>query len=374
MDRDQLLELYSTDDIIELMMEIGSNPPLYDNQKNLIFTTICHCSDSPKLYYYPNTQWFMCYSNCGSLSLYDVVSNHYGIDFKEAYKMLADRKGINLHQRQVGLSKKRLEIDDLDFLKVHLYKPKKNNITELPSYNRCVLNTFDLVYPLDWYEEGISPEVAEYFDIRYCYIQNKAIIPHRDIHGNLVGIRARSYNSYDVANGRKYMPIVVQDVTYRYPMHFNLYGIYENQENIKRVRKVIIMESEKSVMLYASMYGQENNIVVALGGMNLSLYQRDLLLNLGVEEIIFCLDKEYSEEMYENKQSKQFNQMMMYFKKLKKMVGYFINYCSVSLVMCWDDRLNLKDAPIDRGKEVFEELISERYLIDDVEELNDLMD
>ncbi len=122
------------------------------------------------------------------------------------------------------------------------------------------------------------------------------------------------------------------------------------------------------------MYGQENNIVVALGGMNLSLYQRDLLLNLGVEEIIFCLDKEYSEEMYENKQSKQFNQMMMYFKKLKKMVGYFINYCSVSLVMCWDDRLNLKDAPIDRGKEVFEELISERYLIDDVEELNDLMD
>ncbi len=296
MDRDQLLKLYSTDDIIKLMMEMGSNPPLYDNQKNLIFTTVCHHGDNQKLYYYPNTQWFMCYSSCGSLSLYDVVSSHYGIDFKEAFKMLATRKGVNLHQRQVGLSQKRLEIEDLDFLKVHLYKPKKNNITELPSYNRCVLNTFDLVYPLDWYEEGISPEVAEYFDIRYCYIQNKAIIPHRDIHGNLVGtfdlvypldwyeegispevaeyfdirycyiqnkaiiphrdihgnlvgIRARSYNSYDVANGRKYMPIVVQDVTYRYPMHFNLYGIYENQENIKRVRKVIIFESETSLLL-----------------------------------------------------------------------------------------------------------------------------
>ena len=63
----------------------------------------------------------------------------------------------------------------------------------------------------------------------------------------------------------------------------------------------------------------------------------------------------------------------IYFKKLKKMTGYFINYCSVSVVMTWDDRLELKDAPIDKGQEVFEELISERYLIDDVEEFEDLM-
>lgn len=372
MDRDELLKLYSVEDVTELLMEMGSNPPLHDNQGNLIFTTVCHHGDNQKLYYYPNSQWFTCYTGCGSLSLYDVVSNHFGIEFKDAYRMLADRKGVNVHRRRVGLHKERMEIDDLDFLKRHLYKPKKST-TELPAYNECVLNIFDLEYPLDWYEEGITPEVAEYFDIRYCHSQNKAVIPHRDIKGSLVGIRARSYNKWDVANGRKYMPITVQGTTYRYPMHFNLYGIYENQENIKRIRKAIIFESEKSVMLYASMYGQDNNIALALGGMNLSLYQRDMLLNLGVEEIIFCLDKEYSEEMYENKESKQFKQMISYFKKLKKMTGYFINYCSVSVVMTWDDRLELKDAPIDKGQEVFEELISERYLIDDVEEFEDLM-
>lgn len=372
MDRDELLKLYSVDDVIELMLEMGSNPPLYDNQGNVIFTTVCHGGDGHKLYYYPTTQWFQCFTNCGSLSLYDVVSGCYGIDFKQAYYMLADRKGVNPHRRRVGLFKERLEIDDLDFLKRHLYKPKKTT-TELPSYNECILNLFDLQYPLDWYEEGITPDIAEHFDIRYYHSQNRAIIPHRDINGNLVGVRARSYNKWEVESGKKYMPITVQGTTYRYPMHFNLYGIYENQHNIKRVRKVVIYESEKSVMIYGSLYGQENNIALALGGMNLSLYQRDMLLNLGVEEVIFCLDKEYSEEMYEDRESKQFTQMINYFKKLKKMTGYFINYCSVSIVMCWDDRIGLKDSPIDRGREVFEELISERYLVDDVDEFDDLM-
>lgn len=374
MDRDELLKLYSVEDVTELLIEMGSNPPLSDKEGNLMFITVCHHGDSHKLYYYPKTQWFQCFSNCGSMSLYDVVANHFGIEFKEAFRMLADRKGVNLHKRRIGLTREKMKIDDLEFLKNHLYKPKKNNTTELPAYKECVLNVFDPVYPLDWYEEGINPQVAEYFDIRYCYSQNKAVIPHRDIKGSLVGIRARSYNKWDVANGRKYMPITIQGITYRYPMHFNLYGLYENQENIRRVRKVIIFESEKSVLLYASMYGQENNIALALGGMNLSLYQRDLLLSLGVEEIIFCLDKEYSEEMYENKESKDYKQMIGYFKKLKKMVGYFINYCSVSVVVCWDDRMGLKDAPIDNGQEVFEELISERYLVEDVGEFDDLID
>ena len=373
MDRDELLKLYSTKDVIDLMLEMGSSPPLYDNQGNLIFTTVCHGGDNHKLYYYPNTQWLMCYSNCGSLSLYDVVANHYGIDFKEAYRMLAQRKGVNLNQRKVGLTRERMEFDDLDFLKKHLYKPKKRNIESLPTYNENVLNIFEPMYPLDWYDEGISPEIAEYFDIRFWLGKNKAIIPHRDINGGLVGIRARSYNQWEVDSGRKYMPISVQGTTYRYPMHFNLYGIYENKENIKRIKKVIIFEAEKSVMLYGSMLGQENNIALALGGMNLSLYQRDLLLNLGIEEIVFCLDKEYSEEMYENKDSKEYKQMIRYFKKLQKMTSYFINYCSVSVVMCFDDRMNLKDSPIDNGKETFEELLDERYLIEDLDEFESLM-
>lgn len=372
MDRDQLLKLYSVDDIINLMVELGSKAPQRDHQGNIIFTTVCHCGDSHKLYYYPNTQWFQCFSNCGSLSLYDVVSNHFGIDFKESYRMLADRKGVSLNKRKVGLTREQVEFEDLEFLKYHLYKPKKTT-TKLPSYNECVLDVFSLEYPLDWYEEGISPQVAEYFDIRYYHAQNKAIIPHRDIDGNLVGIRGRSYNRYDVENGRKYMPITVQGITYRYPMHFNLFGLYQNKDNIKRIKRVIIVESEKSVLLYASMYGQENNIVLALGGLNLSLYQRDILLSLGVEEIIFCLDKEYNEEMYDNKDSRQFKQMINYFKKLQKMVGLFINYCSVSVVMAWDNRLQLKDSPLDKGKEVFEELLSERYLVEDVEEFEDLM-
>lgn len=373
MNRDELLELYTTDDVSELLMELGSNPPLYDNGGNLIFNAICHGSNSLKLYYYPSSKTFFCYSHCHSMSLFDLVANVYGIEFKEAFKILANRKGVRLGEKKVGLFRERLQIDDLSFLERHLFKIKRVEV-DLPQYDDRVMNLFSLEYPLDWYEEGISPQIAEYFDIRYYHSQNKAVIPHRDINGNLVGIRGRSYNEIDLMNGRKYMPMTIQNVTYRYAIHFNLYGLYENQNNIKRVRKAIIFESEKAVMQYASLYGQDNNIALALCGMNMSNYQRDLLTSLGIEEVVFCLDKQYTLECLDERKGKEWNGYVQYVKKLSKFTKMFINYCNVSLVLCYDERLDYKDSPIDKGQRIFEELISERYYVDDVEELNQLLD
>lgn len=42
MNRDELLELYSKEDVIELMMELGSSYPTPDQQGNLYFNTVCH--------------------------------------------------------------------------------------------------------------------------------------------------------------------------------------------------------------------------------------------------------------------------------------------------------------------------------------------
>ena len=373
MNRDELLNLFSTDDIINLMMELGSDYPIPDQQGHLYFTTVCHGGETHKLLFYPDSKGFMCFTACGSLSLYDVVAGALNMDFSEAFKYLASYKGVKLGKRRMGLQTSKIENEDLEFLNLHLYKPTKN-VVELPAFPENVLQIFDPVYPIDWYEEGISEDVAEYYGIRYYYDQNKCVIPHRDIFGNLVGIRARSYNSWEVDAGKKYMPITIQGLTYRYPMSHNIYGLYQNQHNIRRNKRAIVFESEKSVLLYASMYGNENNIAVALSSMNMSLYQRDLLLDLDIAEVIFCLDKQYTLECLETKEGEEYRGFVSYVKKLKKLTSMFMNYCHVSVVLCWDERIGYKDAPIDRGREVFEELLNEKYLVTDVAQFDELLE
>ena len=56
-----------------------------------------------------------------------------------------------------------------------------------------------------------------------------------------------------------------------------------------------MFEGEKSCILYPSYFGIENDISVACCGSNLSNYQVQLLLNLGVDEIIIAFDKQFKE-------------------------------------------------------------------------------
>ena len=56
-----------------------------------------------------------------------------------------------------------------------------------------------------------------------------------------------------------------------------------------------MFEGEKSPLLYSSYFGTENDITVACCGSSLSMYQVQLLLDLGVKEIIIAFDKQFKE-------------------------------------------------------------------------------
>ena len=237
---------------------------------------------------------------------------------------------------------------------------------------------FDDYMPLSWHSEGIIDEIADIFQVKFYINQLKCVIPHLDINGNLVGIRARNFLQYQVNSGKKYMPITIQGLTYRYPIHFNLYGIFQNQDNIRKIKKTILFESEKSPMLYGSYFGQENNIALSLCGMSFSLYQRDLLLSLGVEEVTIALDKQFRTELIDDenidRNSKAWKEYENYIRGLIKISEMLIPYCNVSIIVCWDERIGYKDSPIDFGKETFEELYRERHYIDNIEELGKMIE
>ncbi len=373
---EELLEKISIDDITNILLDMGSNKPKKDDKGNLYFTTICHGGDSHKLHLFTDSKFFMCYTNCGSMSLYDVLMNVNDWTFKEAFNYLARYKNINIYQRKIGLHKRGYELDEeIDFLNKHLYIPKKNNIINLPVYNDHVLNIFDNYYPDTWMKEEIQEDILKYFGVKFYFNQFKAIIPHCDIKGNLVGIKSRNFLQHEIDAGKKYMPITIQGLTYKYPVQFNLYGLYQNQSAIKKNQLAIIFESEKSVFKYGSYYGQKNNVAVATQGMNVSLYQRDLLLNMGIKDMVIAYDKQYKIEYIDEKykETNEYKDYIMYLKKILKIVSLFINYCNVYVVLCWDDRIAYKDAPIDCGKEMFEELYRERYIIEDLNEIKELI-
>jgi hypothetical protein len=377
LEREQLIELITTEDIITILKDLGSENYKRDCKGNLYFLTVCHGGDSYKLYYLVDSKFFTCLTCCGSMSIFDVIMSVLNIEYSEAFDYICKFKNINTTKRlKKGIQKKEIVNHDLDFLSLYLNKNTKQYI-ELPQYNNYVLNMFDNYLPISWYKEGIDEDISTYFNIRFYINQNKAIIPHYDIQGNLVGIRGRSFSQVDIDSGRKYMPVTIQGLTYRYPMNFNLYGVYQNKNNIKKFKKAIIFESEKSVLLYGSYYSQEYNISLATCGMTFSIFQRDLLLSLEIEEVIICYDKQYQLEIIEDenvdKSSKPWKEYEGFIKRLIKISEMFKDYCNVSIVTCWDNRIEYKDAPIDKGKNIFEQLLKERYYVDDLQELKEMI-
>jgi DNA primase len=160
---------------------------------------------------------------------------------------------------------------------------------ELESYNENILNLYSDLYYEGWIEENISIESMKKYHIKYDIVNERIIIPHFDINNNLIGIRCRNLNPMAEA---KYCPIYIETVPYTHSLSCNLYGLNRNKEVIKSMKKVMIVESEKST-LQAETYFPNNNFVVACCGSSISNEQIQLLLTLGVEEVILGMDWDF---------------------------------------------------------------------------------
>ena len=102
------------------------------------------------------------------------------------------------------------------------------------------------------------------FNIRYSISQNKIVIPHYNINGELIGIRGRALNEDEIELFGKYMPIKLEETYYSHPLSRALYGLNFNKNCMAAAGKVILFEAEKSVLLYDTYY--ENNISAAVCG------------------------------------------------------------------------------------------------------------
>ena len=348
MDYQSIINGITFNSIIHLMEELGS-PVCKETDEYICFKTICHNIDienaSSKLYFYKNTKIFMCYTCCGTMSIFKFLEHYYNTRQIE-YDWYSDIYEVVLNcstytHKETGFIKPYIPIRDN-----YQYKEVK----ELPEYPKGVLDCFIKYYPPEWLQEGISKEAMDRFNILYSISQNKIIIPHYDINNRLVGIRGRALDEWEIENIGKYAPVKIEQIWYKHPLSLNLYGLNINKENIKKSGICFICEAEKSVLQADSF--SSPNCCVAICGSNFNKYALKILLKeCSPQEIVLCLDNE--EKPGEEK----------YFNKLYSICEKYKNYCNFSFVYDRRQLTKYKDSPTDCGEEIFKELVSRRIRV-----------
>lgn len=350
---DVLISKVNTSDILRLMEYLGipETQVRYGNDC-LIFPTICHneliSNPSYKLYYYEPNKRFYCYTKCKSMSIYDFIIHTYqarGIkaSFSRAYSILDSivedraKHGFAIIQSPT------------------VYKPNKitdNWANQLTVYNPHVLECFTQQpkYLAPWLEEGIDYDVLVDFGVKFDMVRNRIVFPVLDHLGRLVGIKVRNFNQKDIEEHRKYMPLWYNKELYNYPKMMVLFGFYQNRKVIKKAKECIVYEAEKSVLKHGSYFTQNKS--VAIGGSSFSEYHSIILKKAGVEKIILALDNDWDED---GNKEYGLNKMVAEAHKIKE-YGF-----DVDIVYDWDgDLLGNKDAPIDKGRQVYSKLYRER--------------
>ena len=344
-DYQSIVDQLSNEKIKELLYKLGVDE-IIEKPDCFITNTICHNEEggSMKLYYYFNNHIFYCYTNCQSMSIFKFLKHYYECRnisydwYEDIYKVVLDCSNFRLAAPGQPTYK---SIRDL------YRRPEQ---IQLPTYPEGILRTFTKFYPPEWLNDGISKQAMDNFNILYSIPQNKIIIPHYNIDNELVGVRGRALNEWEVENIGKYMPVQIEGKWYSHPLSLNLYGLNKTKENIKETGICFIFEAEKSVLQMDSF--DRPNCAAAVCGSQFNKFALKILVqNCHPNEIVVCFDKE------------ELPGQDIYFYKLYNLCKKYRNYANFSFIYDMEGLLDLKDSPTDKGEDIFEKLLQRRVIV-----------
>lgn len=359
-DRDKLLSSLTKDDIINIIHTLGSDCKT-DSHGNITCNTyLCHGGDSSnKLVYYinddkPRLHCFTCNSTYDIVEL--VIRAHrvqnLSMTYYKALRWIASTTGKVDVYGEVIIKKKATDFSWIDRIK--RAKEKKYEPIDSKPINENVLEVF-ANYPWQpWTEEYISYDAMDRFEIGYYGLNNSITIPHRNAQGELIGVRQRYLDEWDIENIGKYTPVQIGGKFLAHRLGNELYGLWVCKEQIIKTHQIILVEAEKSV-LQAYSYYREESTVVACCGSNISTAQEHMILDLKVSQVYYAPDRDYSDPH-------SFEAEAWFNSQVNKLKG-LIPYCEVYLIADSGYDLSYKQSPTDCGKEIFEKLMTNKIRI-----------
>ena len=355
-----LYERMTLDDYEIIMRRLGAN------KRGDRYNTICHNINGGgyNLAFNKETRSFCCFSECScSYSLLSLIKKRRELlgepcSTYQSLKWLCNELGIEFNfkeeVKQVNTNIYKWQNSLLKYTKN--YSNATNQI-----YDKSILNYLTPCYYEPWLKEGMTKESLDKFDIRFYNRLQQVVIPVYDDEGNLVGTHDRNTNP-ELIDYAKYDHLRMLDGTeYKFQMGLVLYGLNMNKADIERTGTAILFESPKSVMIMDGFY--DYNTSVGMFGMNLQRAKLKLLLKYGVSKFVIALDRQYQNVMIDGEYTKEF---IKYREKVDRIIDMVKPYAQ-EISVVWDndeDRLlDYKDAPCDKGKEVWEQLYERREIV-----------
>ena len=361
--KQEIKDSLSVENIYNLLVEWGGEPQY--TSFGIIATTICHNppgEGSRKLYFYSNSNLFKCYTGCDSyFDVFELVIKIADIQWGKEFKLNDAIKWIAQKFNIAGTFNDEPEQKLEDWKILSNYERIENidvqtNKIILKEYNQDILDRLNYNIILEpWLKEGISQEALNQAHIGFYPGGDQITIPHFDKDGRFIGLRGRTLCAEEGEKYGKYRPLRINGELYNHPLGMNLYGLNWSKDNIKTMKKAIIFESEKSVLLYGSYFGFDNNISVACCGSNVSQNQIQMLIDAGAQEIIIAFDRQFK-EIGDN----EFQHLK---KNLLKIRERFKNDVLISFIFDKNILTDYKASPIDCGPQIFLQLFKERIVL-----------
>ena len=328
----ELKSRLTIDNTIQLLEYFGAELRKETNEY-YVFSSFCHNSDSSKLHLYKETNTLHCFV-CSNIDQISIVQDQEGLSFQEAIDWIEDFFQLNKHQW--GRPK-------IQYAPKEIVKPEIDVTEKLKTYNPSILNTFIDYQPIEWIQEGISVEVMKMFGIKFDIDSESIIIPVRDQQGDLVCIRCRNLNENTVDKYGKYGVYTdyQSGISYRNTTGKLLYGLNVNMKKIIERKRIILVEGEKSVLKSKTWFGDED-ITVATYGANLTNFQIEMIKSLGVEDILFCYDREEEKNIV---------------KKINNIYKKTSMLFNVYYIEDYKGLIDLKESPFDKDEDVYRELL-----------------
>lgn len=337
------------DDIIALMDSMGI-PLTSANSQYQLYPSACHHSDwehhKNKLYYYVQSQRWHCYSCSGDWDTIGLIQHLRKCTFNQAVDYICSTLGINATKVVQDDMRDPWQRD----LRRWLPNTDYDEPAELTTYDPAILAAFDHLYPTDWLDYGISKDSMDKFGIGW-YGRLACISIPVFFNNQLVGVRGRYTKQQDLDKG-KYRPITMLDGNIlKFSTAAYLYGYTQNKATIAKSHQVILFESEKSV-LKAPSYGIDNSLAVF--GSNISKRHIELLLELGVNDVILAFDSDYRQIGDDD--------FKFFVTKMKKICAKLRPYFSLSIIynnQGYDAyKCNMLDLSYDKAVKLYESRVN----------------
>lgn len=304
-----------------------------------------------KLVFYKDTKIYMGYTASTSYDIISLCQVRLGLlgqphTFIDAINFIIETTGIEID------TVKRINAPHVcDWSGLEKFVRFRSTGSTLEPYDKSILDQLDHSVPQQWLDEGISTSTMLKYQIGYYERSQATTIPCFNRSGELIGIRCRHWRPDEIEAG-KYRPLSLLDgTTFKFPTNNVFFGINYNAPEIERTSTAVLVEGEKTVLKFDTIYN-EKSVALAMYGKNLGLQRRNQLIKLGVNKIIYVPDNDWI-----GKSQEDFDYWEQEVIRFGKQFG---GYAQVEVV--WDNLglLNPKDNAMDGGKEVWEKLYENR--------------